>query len=112
MTTPTERVRLRHGKGLSRCLTSQSLHGETVAYPIPGLESGQSQDDECPQIPGSSGQHWVLYVGYQRWTAVGAGLMQQLCDRVHTSLTRRCLRYSRVSCILRSITFPNGSDPL
>lgn len=34
MATPTERVSLSHGKRLSRCLSSQSLHGDTVAYPI------------------------------------------------------------------------------
>lgn len=59
MATPTEELRLRHCESLSGCLSSQSLCGGLI--PSLALESGQSQD-EYLQIPGSSGQHWVLCV--------------------------------------------------
>lgn len=56
--------------------------------PSLALESRQSQDED-PQIPGSSGQHWVLHAALiAEKRAVDAGLMQQLCVCVLTSALR------------------------
>lgn len=37
MARPTEELRLRPGESLSGCLSSQSLHGETMVYPTSGF---------------------------------------------------------------------------
>lgn len=62
------------------CLSSQSPRGWSgQAHPTLALESGQSQD-EYPQTPGSSGQHWVLCVALiPERESRQCGLMQQLC---------------------------------
>lgn len=97
MTTPTERVRLGRGKGLSRCLSSQSLHGETL-----WLWNLDSQDKH-PQIPGSSGQHWVFVVYW-------APEVESSRCRADAATVCPCAYHSHdeVSCIPRSVTAPTG----
>lgn len=69
------------------------------------LESGQSQDQQ-PQIPGSSGQHW-LFVVY--WVPEAES---SRC-RADAATTRPCADHSHdeVSCTPRSTTAPNGMGP-
>lgn len=59
MARATEELRLRPGESLSGCLSARACVERPWFTPPLALESGQSQD-EYPQVPGSSGQHWVL----------------------------------------------------